>query len=129
MSRVLGRGVRFPFRPDVTGGFSLVGGDEGVAQSIELILATALGERQMRFTFGSDLPNMIFEPVNGATLARIEDAARAAVVEQEPRVRLEAVSAEADPNVESKVVLTLEFIVLSTSRRSNLVFPFYLEER
>ena len=75
MSRVLGRGPLFPFRPDVTGGFSLVGGEQVVAQSIQLLLATALEERQMRFALGSELPHMLFEPVNGATLARIEDAA------------------------------------------------------
>lgn len=129
MRDVLGRGVRFPFRPGVTGGFAYVEGNEVVAQSIRLILSTLVGERQMRFRFGSELPRLVFEPITGATLARIEDAARTALVEQEPRIRLVNVSASADPDESSKVLLSIEYVILATSRRENLVFPFYLEER
>ncbi len=129
MRNVLGRGARFPFRPDVTGGFARVEGEEAVAQAMRLILSTALGERQLRYELGSELPNLLFEPITGATLARIEDAARRALVEQERRARVESISALPDPDVASKIVLTIAYVILATSRRGNLVFPFYLEER
>lgn len=128
-SRILGRGVRFPFRPGASGGFAYVDGDDVVAQSMQLVLATALGERQMRFGFGSALPKLLFEPITGATLARIEESARAALVQHEKRIRVQAVAAAADPDVRSRVLLTVEYLVLATSRRGNLVFPFYLQEQ
>ena len=128
-TRILGRGVRFPFRPGAAGGFAYVEGDDVVAQSIQLILSTALGERQMRFGFGSELPTLLFEPISGATLARLEESARSALVDHEKRIRAQSVRADADPDVRSRVFLTVEYVVLATSRRGNIVFPFYLQEQ
>ena len=123
----LGRGVRFPFRPGADGGFAVVDGEDVVAQSIILILATGLGERQMRFTFGSRLPQMIFEPITSATLVRIEEAAKTALTSFEERIRLVSVDAEADADVASRVNLTITYDILATNRRGNLVYPFYLQ--
>lgn len=126
---VLGRGVRFPFRPGPTGGFGYVAGPALVEQSIRLILLTALGERQMRYRFGSELPRILFEPMSGATIARIQDAARQALVEHEPRITVLSVQAEPDPNIESVVQLRVEYELVRSSRRANLVFPFHLDRR
>jgi phage baseplate assembly protein W len=123
----LGTGVRFPFHPGADGGFAFVSGEDVVAQSMTLILATALGERQMRFTFGSRLPQLIFAPINSATLTRIEEAARTALTTLENRIRLTSVNAAPDANVTSKVNLTIAYTILSTNRPGNLVFPFYLQ--
>jgi uncharacterized protein len=125
--RILGRGVRFPFRPGATGGFAFVDGDDVVAQSIRAILSTAIGERQMRFDFGSELPRTIFEPVSAATLARIQQSALAALIAHEARITVSSVVAEPDPDVASKVILTIDYEISRTSRRGNLVFPFLLD--
>lgn len=124
---ILGRGVRFPFRPGVDGRFAYVEGEDVVAQSIRLILSTALGERQMRFRFGSELPNLIFEPTSSATLARVEVAARAALRDFEKRIVVREARAEQDPDEPSRVVLTISYDIPRTNRRGNLVFPFYLQ--
>jgi len=126
-SRILGRGVRFPFRPGATGGFAYVDGDDNVAQSIRAILSTAVGERQMRFGFGSELPRKIFEPVSAATLSAIQESAREALVLHEARIKVTSVIAEADLEVASRVNLTIAYEISRTSRRGNLVFPFLLD--
>ncbi len=126
LDTILGRGVRFPFRPGTDGGFSLIEGEDNVAQAMVLILATALGERQMRFQFGSRLPRMIFEPINAATLAALESAASDALRDCERRIRMLDVHADPDADVQSKVNLTISYQILKTNRRGNLVFPFYL---
>ena len=123
----LGSGIRFPFHPGADGGFAFVAGEDVVAQSMILILSTGLGERQMRFTFGSRLPQMIFEPINSATLVRLEEAARKALTTFEERIRVVDVDAAPDATVPSKVTLTVTYDILSTNRRGNLVFPFYLQ--
>jgi len=124
---ILGRGVRFPFRPGAGGGFSLVAGEDNVAQSIRMILSTALGERQMRFTFGSALPQLIFQPISSSTLVEIEESARQALRDWERRIIVRTVSAEPDPDVESKVILTINYDIPRTNARGNLVFPFFLQ--
>jgi phage baseplate assembly protein W len=125
--RILGRGVRFPFRPGASGGFAFVEGEDDVAQAIRAILSTAVGERQMRFAFGSELPRTIFEPVSAATLSTIQQAARDALVAHEARITVRSVIAAPDPDVASKVDVTIEYEIRRTSRRGNLVFPFLLD--
>lgn len=125
--RILGRGVRFPFRPGAGGGFGYIEGEDDVAQSMRAILSTALGERQMRFNFGSDLARTLFEPVNAATLARIRASAQDALIAHERRITLLSVEAEADPDLASRVILTIDYEIPRTSRRGNLVFPFLLD--
>lgn len=124
---ILGRGVRFPFRPGTDGRFSLIESEDLVAQSIRLILLTRLGERQMRFDFGSDLPRLIFAPITSSTLVQIEDAARVALRDWEHRIRVRSVSAVPDPDVVSKVILTITYDIPQTNTQGNLVFPFYLQ--
>lgn len=124
---ILGRGVRFPFRPGLDGGFSLIEAEDNLDQAIILLLSTALGERQMRFEFGSDLPRMIFEPITSATLVELEEAARIALRDWEPRIIVRQVTAEPDPDLESKVLLAVTFDIPQTNSRRNLVFPFFLQ--
>jgi phage baseplate assembly protein W len=124
---ILGRGVRFPFRPGLDGGFSLIEGEDNLDQAMILLLSTALGERQMRFEFGSDLPRMIFEPITSATLVELEEAARIALRDWEPRVLVREVRADPDPVLESKVTLSITFDIPQTNSRRNLVFPFFLQ--
>lgn len=123
----LGQAVRFPFRPGTGGGFATVAGEDAVAQSMQLILATALGERVMRFEFGSELPRMIFQPITSALLVQIQEAARVALRDGEPRIRVREVRAEPDPVLQSRVNLTITYDVPQTNSRRNLVFPFYLQ--
>lgn len=124
---ILGTGVRFPFRPGTDGGFALIDGEDNVAQSIRLILSTLLGERQMRFEFGSDLPRLIFEPITSSTLVEIEQAARVALRDWERRIIVRSAVAEVDPDLESKVNLTITYEIPQTNARGNLVFPFFLQ--
>jgi phage baseplate assembly protein W len=124
---ILGRALRFPFRPGPDGGFALIDGEDNVAQSIQMILSTALGERQMRFDFGSALPQMIFAPITSSTLVEIEESARQALINWERRIVVRSASAEVDPDVESKVNLTITYDIPRTNTRGNLVFPFYLQ--
>ena len=123
----LGRGLRFPFRPGLDGRFAFVEGEDVVAQSIKLILSTALGERQMRFDFGSDLPRLIFSPITSSTLVEVEEAARSALRNWERRIIVRSVSAVPDPDLESKVNLTITYDIPQTNTRGNIVFPFYLQ--
>lgn len=123
-----GRGVRFPFRPGSSGGFGYVDGQLLVEQSMRLILLTAIGERQMRFDFGSELPRILFEPLSSSTLARIQDSARQALLEHEPRITVLSAIAEQDESDPALVHLRLEYELVRSSRRANLVFPFYLDQ-
>lgn len=70
-----------------TNGTRLDGLDH-IAQSVRDILTTAVGSRLMRRAYGSNIPDLIDQPMNGATLLRLSAAAVVALRRWEPRIRL-----------------------------------------
>jgi phage baseplate assembly protein W len=58
---------------------------------------------------------------------RLEESARIALRDWEARIRVRSVTAVPDPDLESKVNLTIEYDIPRTNSRRNLVFPFYLQ--
>lgn len=68
---------------------------EHLVQSIEDILTTPIGSRTLRRTYGSELPDLIDQPLNARTRLRIYAATAIALLRWEPRVRLKRVSLRA----------------------------------
>lgn len=125
-STFLGSGFSFPIFPDVTGSLPFVAGNANVEQSLRILLLTQLGERVMRPEFGTAAPRLVFAPGSLQFLSLLETTVREAVRDFEPRIDLDAVDAEADPDEENRVTVAISYRVRATNSRFNLVFPFYL---
>lgn len=121
----LGRGPRFPLRPDATNRLTYIEGDELVRQSIETILDTEPGERVMLPTFGCGLRRYLMAPNTTATRTAIAADVSQALSLWEPRIRLTnvAVTAGEDPAL---VWIEIGYVRLVDLRPDNLVYPFYL---
>jgi phage baseplate assembly protein W len=63
-------------------------GEAHLRQSIADILTTPIGSRVMRRDYGSLLPELIDQPVNGATRMKLFGATASALMRWEPRIRL-----------------------------------------
>jgi phage baseplate assembly protein W len=122
----IGRGITFPLRVDQSGSIALGAGADGIDASIRMALITAPGERVMRPQFGCRIWNLLFEPINANTLGLMAEAVRDAISQWEPRVDLEDVDLQSDPDNPSRVVINLTYRVRSTNDRRNLVYPFYV---
>lgn len=122
----IGQGWRFPILPDAAGRLGYVDGDANVEQSLHILLLTELGQRVMRPDFGCRAPRLVFAPGSVQYLGLLETSVREAIRDWEPRVELEEVRAEADPNEETRVTVSISYRVRRTNTRNNLVFPFYL---
>ncbi|HEX5736458.1 MAG TPA: GPW/gp25 family protein [Blastocatellia bacterium] len=125
-SEFIGAGWKFPILPDETGGMGYVEGDPNVEQSLLILLLTELGERVMRADFGCKAPRLVFYPGSVQYLGLLETTVREAVRDWEPRIELDDVRAEADPEQENRVTVSINYRVRQTNTRNNLVFPFYL---
>lgn len=123
----IGRGWPFPIFPDATGSLGFVEGDANVEQSLRILLLTQLGERVMRPDFGTATARLVFAPGSLHFLSLLETTVREAVRDFEPRIDLEAVDAEADPEDETHVTVAVSYRVRQSNSRFNLVFPFYLD--
>ncbi len=127
MSEFLGRGWAFPILPDAGGTLRYVAEDENVAQSLRLLLSTAVGERVMRPTLGVVAPAMVFAPGSTVNQAQLRTQIRDAVVTFERRVVLDDVVVTEDPSAPERVGIEVTYTVRRTNTRSSVVFPYYVE--
>lgn len=79
-------------------------GDAHLRQSIADILTTPLGTRVMRRDYGSQLPELIDQPLNEATRTRLFGATATALQRWEPRLRLRRIQFTAGPTPGSCVL-------------------------
>ncbi len=126
---IVGRGWSFPPRVDGRGGIALVSGTDEVADAIRLIIETAPGERVMRPDFGCAIWDHLFEGTEPNTLGLMAQAVREAIGRWEPRVELERVMVDVDPDDPNRVAIELVYTVKSLNDRRNLVHPFYVIPR
>jgi len=63
-----------------------------IQQSVADVLTTPLGSRLMRRDYGSEIPALIDQPLNGATRLRVMAATATALKKWEPRIRAQRVT-------------------------------------
>ncbi|WP_292065983.1 GPW/gp25 family protein [Brevundimonas sp. UBA7664] len=103
-----------------------ISGLDHLIQSIADILTTPLGSRVMRRDYGSALPDLIDQPMNGATRMRLFGAVATALQRWEPRIRLTRVWLERGAR-DGSWILTLAGRRLDVPARSELAaFDFNL---
>jgi uncharacterized protein len=125
-SSFIGRGFMWPLDVDHTGAIALSSGVPDLDRSIEIVLMTAPGERLMRPQFGCRIWDLLFEPVTGNLLGLIAEAVREALAQWEPRIVVEDVKPEPDPDNQALVRIQVTYRVRATNDRRNLVYPFYV---
>jgi len=123
----LGVGWKFPIDVDRRRGVAMSQYEDNIYESIIIILGTALGERVMRPDFGCQIHDLIFAPNNANTHGPINDYVREAIIKWEPRVQDVTVEVETDPYDETKVLVKVEYKVITTNNVFNLVYPFFLQ--
>jgi len=76
-----------------------------IRQSLADILTTRIGARVMRRLYGSEVPELIDQPLNGATVLRIYAATAHAVLLWEPRISLTAIALEPGEDGQATLIL------------------------
>jgi uncharacterized protein len=125
----LGTGWAFP--PSFNLGFKTavtVSNAEDIAQSLEILLTTRLGERVMRPEYGCDLNPLLFENITVTLLTKMKKIINMAILEYEPRISLGDINFTSNNDKEGVLYIEIEYTIRTTNSRKNFVFPFYLEE-
>lgn len=122
----LGVGWGFPVAVSAEGAINEAAYEESVRQSVWIVLGTAKGERAMRPDFGCGIHDLVFERNTPATVAKVVQGVREALLRLEPRIDL------VDVQVQSRdrgqvMEISVDYKVRATNNSFNLVFPFYLE--
>jgi phage baseplate assembly protein W len=124
----LGQGWGFP--PEFTKSshsVKMTADEADVRSSLEILLSTSIGERIMQPAYGCDLKKLLFEPLDTALKAYIEDLIKTAILYHEARIRLDNVTLTAVPD-EGRIDICLDYTIRTTNSRYNFVYPFYKEE-
>lgn len=91
-----------------------------------MVIMTAPGERVMRPDFGCEIWELVYSPVNAATLGQMAHAVRQALARWEPRIDVDDVQVRPQGGDESIVHIEVDYRLRSSNDRRNLVFPFYV---
>ncbi len=124
---IFGQGLSFPPRVGADGRLVWSSGEENVRESIRLILMTEPGERLMREGFGCGLRRFLFEPNTATTRALIRTQIMRSIGEWEPRVQIEAVDVDPDPDEPRMVNVSLTFRLIATQSIGRLAMSMQIE--
>ncbi|MEX2566042.1 MAG: GPW/gp25 family protein [Cyclobacteriaceae bacterium] len=124
----LGRGWRFPvsFKKGYRGA-ELSAFEKDIKESLIILLSTIRGERVMRTNYGTNVRDLIFEPLDVSTGTLVSEELKKAILIHEPRVFVEKII-PLQEELNGFLEVTIEYTIIATNTRSNLVFPFYESE-
>jgi|TARA_B100001564_G_scaffold359450_1_gene381321 phage baseplate assembly protein W len=124
----LGKGWSFPVKFNKTlNVLETTTGNKDIVSSLEILLGTIPGERHFHPDFGCDLSFIAFEKLNLSLETMITHVIKTAILKFEPRINLEKIKFEQE--IESGIVfIHIFYEIKSTNSRTNMVFPYYLNE-
>jgi uncharacterized protein len=125
----IGKGWSFPPAFDnQTGTVLMVSEEDDIVQSLQILLGTRPGERVMQPGFGCNLDVMLFEPVTTTLVAFVKDLIYTAILYYEPRISMDSISINTANVNDGIILIEMEYTILASNSRFNLVYPFYLSE-
>jgi phage baseplate assembly protein W len=138
---LIGRGWRFPVKPDPGGRLRYLGGNgnddrrfspdedaERIRQSLWLLLSTAPGERLMLPDFGCGIHDLVFEPNSAALRGTLQVKVLETLQRWEPRIDVLDVQVESPPEQRNLLNIRIDYRIRTDNSFYNLVYPFFLDE-
>jgi phage baseplate assembly protein W len=125
----LGRGWSFP--PEFFSGgaeVEMAAGEEDIRQSLQILLATATGERTMFSSYGCELSRYLFEEVDQSLFNGLRSVVSDSILNNEPRITVDNVDIDQSGNEAGLLLITVDYTISATNNRYNLVYPFYINE-
>jgi len=123
-------GIGWAFPPAFVDGFGveMASAEEDIRQSLEILFSTRPEERIFNFEYGCPIHQWVFEKMDLSVQTLIADAISRAVLFFEPRIEVEKTAVEIKDTLEGILWINVEYRIIQTNSRSNIVFPFYFKE-
>ena len=125
----LGKGWGFPVTFGNQGRTVTVAeAEDDIRQSLEILLSTRVGERVLNPTYGWKRDALLFEPLSASFAAYLAREIETAILFFEPRITLNRVNFDRAPDQQGLVLIKIDYTVRTTNTRTNLVYPFYVDQ-
>lgn len=126
----LGRGWSFPPTfSKINNEVVMVADEVDIQKSIETLLSTTIGERFLQPGYGCNLDNYVFEPLNATVQTLIKITVKNAILLYEARIKLLSIKMDSTTFInEGRADINIDYEIIGTNSRFNLVYPFYLNE-
>ena len=112
--QIFGRGISFPPRVGPDGRVAWSEGEENIREAVRVVLLTEQRERVRLPNFGGSLARFLFEPNTVTTRQLIADRIGKELAQWEPRIAVESVSVEPDPEDAQAAVATIRYRLVAT---------------
>jgi phage baseplate assembly protein W len=110
----LGRGISFPPRVGADGRVAWSEGPANVRESIRVTLSTEANERVRLPGFGAGLRRLLFAPNTTTTRRELQDRIAKALAAWEPRIAVESIRVEPDPDDPEAAAATISYRLVAT---------------
>lgn len=125
----LGTGWCFPPKFAEEGkNISMVSDEQDIAESIRILLSTEPGERIMRPEYGCNLRKFVFEHHDSNFVNGLNHLIYYALLNFEPRVNFIDATIVSRNELDGILHIQVNYTIIITNTRHNIVFPFYLLE-
>ncbi len=124
----LGIGWRFPPEFDTkTHELKMLHEEDDIKSSLEILLSTRPGERIMLPSYGCNLDELLFKPLNLTLKTHVIDLIKTAILYHEPRIDVNKIDITNSNNLQGELLININYSIRSTNSRKNMVYPFYQE--
>ncbi len=125
-TRFIGVGWAFPPSLQQDGGAcDMVCDEENIAQSLLVLLSTTPGERVNNYDYGCNIRRFAFDIIDTTTETILRDEIERSIMLFESRVSVDGIIFSKE---EAVLNIDIHYTIRQTNRRSNMVYPFYLNE-
>jgi uncharacterized protein len=125
----LGTGWTFPPTFDRNARSVVMSSDiANIKQCLWVLFSTNLGERIMLATYGTGLRLKVFDALTETLANDIRSLIEKAILDWEPRIDVLRVDVQEVAPLKGELAILIDFVVRKTNARSNLVYPFSLNE-
>jgi uncharacterized protein len=125
----LGKGWSFPPSFDLEEQTAvMVTAEDDIRESLYILLSTIPGERVMLPEYGCLLHEHVFDIMGETLLTHLKSMIEHAILFFEPRIVVENISIAMVESAEGRLEINLDYRIIQTNTRNNMVIPFYVKE-
>ncbi len=106
----------------------MVSDETDIKESLEIYFNTKLGERIMRPNYGCVIHEHIFDKIDESILNILSFELTQNIGQIEPRIIIEKIEIKQSNIENGELQISIEYKIISSNVRDNIVFPFYINE-